>query len=204
MLAGAILNIHILAPGKMVLVSIQMRLFTGISLTPNIIERLSSLLKELRPTARINWSPVENLPITLRFIGEWPEDRLPELKAELARVTAEKPIPVTISRFGYFPNPHRPHSLFAGVQAGPELASLARATGNDEARGFHPHVTLARIKASSDVTALRERIAGISDSDFGSFDIHEFHLYLSQPGPRGSTYTKLATYDLMREKNQAQ
>jgi 2'-5' RNA ligase len=37
--------------------------------------------------------------------------------------------------------------------------------------------------------------------DFGSFTAREFHLYLSQPTPHGSVYTKLATYDLVREQN---
>ncbi len=58
----------------------------------------------------------------------------------------------------------------------------------------------ARIKANADIRSLREHIAAVSDFDFGSFDGHEFHLYESRPSARGSVYTKLATYDLMREK----
>ena len=36
-----------------------------------------------KPLARINWSPVDNLHITTKFIGEWPEARLDEIKRAL-------------------------------------------------------------------------------------------------------------------------
>lgn len=184
-----------------------MRLFTGIALAPAVIEKLSAAVEELRPTARINWSPTENLHITCRFIGNWPDDRLADLTAALSTVTSSGPVSLGIARFGFFPNPHHPHFLFAGVQAGPNLAELVAAIDRAllpvglaaEARPYHPHVTLARIKADADIRGLRERIAAMTDFDFGTFDAREFHLFESQPSARGSVYTKLATYDLMRE-----
>ena len=184
-----------------------MRLFTGISLSPNVVDRLSAAVETLRPTAYLNWSPVENLHITCRFIGEWPEDRLPDLTRALGTFTLAGPIPIHISRFGFFPNPHHPHSFFAGVQSGPELSNLATAINRallplglaPENRPYFPHVTLARIKRDSDIRALREHIAAMTDFDFGAFDASDFHLFVSKPATRGSVYTKLATYDLMRE-----
>jgi 2'-5' RNA ligase len=184
-----------LLAGKMVW---SMRLFTGISLAPNVVDRLSALLEELKPTADLKWSPISNLHITCKFIGAWQEDRLAELKAALDTVRAAGPIPITISGCGFFSN-----SFFAGVQAGPALAELASTIDQSllplgcppETRAFHPHVTLARFKRSGDLPALRENV------DFGSFTAREFHLYLSEPTPRGSVYTKLATYDLVREQN---
>jgi 2'-5' RNA ligase len=186
-----------------------MRLFTGIDLAPNVVDRLSAILSELKPTARLNWSPVENVHITCKFIGEWPEDRLSELTTALRSVPHPGPISINISGFGFFPNPHRPHSFFAGVQADPSLAELATAIDQalaplgcpPETRAYHPHLTLARIKGSGDLRALREHVAGMTDLDFGSFAAQQFHLYLSRPATRGSAYTKLATYDLMREIN---
>lgn len=194
-----------------------MRLFTGIALAPIVVDKLSNALGELRPTARINWVPIENLHITSKFIGDWPDDRLSVLTAALQTVAVTGPIPITISRFGFFPNPHHPHSFFAGVQAGPGLAELAAAIDKAllplgiaaETRSYRPHVTLARIKGSNEIRGLREHIAGMTDLDFGSYEAPDYHLYLSQPASHGpahattgrSIYTKLATYDLMRENN---
>jgi len=186
-----------------------MRLFSGISLPSNLVGRLSAVIDELRPFADINWVPADNLHITTKFIGEWPEDRLPELKTALGSVAITGSIRIAVSRFGFLPNPHQPHSLFAGVQTGPSLAELAASIDRallplgcvPENRPYQPHVTLARIKRGRDIQGLREHIPTITDFDFGSFDARDFYLYLSQPTGRGSAYSKLAAYDLMREKN---
>ena len=60
-----------------------MRLFTALDLPPEVLGRLDHLLRRLKPAARISWSPPENLHVTTKFIGEWPESRLAELKAAL-------------------------------------------------------------------------------------------------------------------------
>jgi 2'-5' RNA ligase len=184
-----------------------MRLFTGIALAPTVTEKLSATLEALRPNARIKWAPIENLHITCKFIGNWPDEHLPDITAALDTVSSVGPVSIAISRFGFFPNPHHPHFLFAGVQAAPALAALVTTIDQallplglaPETRPYRPHVTLARVKADDDIRGLRERIAAMTDFDFGSFDAREFHLYESRPGARGSVYTNLATYDLMRE-----
>jgi 2'-5' RNA ligase len=180
-----------------------MRLFTGIALPTFVQDNLARVLKELRPLAPLNWSPVENLHITSKFIGEWPEERLTELEEALENPTLSDGFEVTISRFGYFPNPHNPRTLFAGVQAGSALAELA--TRIDEAllplgvaresRPYSPHLTLARIK-HEDIRQLREHIAKMTNFNFGTFQVSEFHLYLSKRSSEGSVYTPLATWPL--------
>jgi len=179
----------------------NLRLFTGIAIAPAVVDRLAQVLGELQPLAKVNWTPVENLHITLKFIGAWPEERLKELKTALENVRFGKALEISIAKFGYFPNPHHPHSFFAGVQAGPELAELAGRIDEalltsgvaKEERRFTPHLTLARIR-NQDVSALRQHISKMTDFDFGKFTASEFHLYLSKPGPKGSVYTSLAVY----------
>jgi RNA 2',3'-cyclic 3'-phosphodiesterase len=184
-----------------------MRLFTGISLPPNVVEKLSAIIDELQPIAHIRWSAAENLHITSKFVGQWPDEKLDELKAALKEIAVRGPIPIAISRFGFLPNANRPHVFFAGVQAGPHLAALAETMDeklallgvSKEARPYQPHVTLARIKPNDDIRAVRERVAHKSGSDFGTFDVDEFHLYLSTSAGGRTVYTRLATYDLKRE-----
>lgn len=182
-----------------------MRLFTGIALDPNVQSALEKVLGELRPLAPLNWSPVENLHITTKFIGEWPEQRLDELKGALAVIPAPEPFPVTVAHFGYLPNPHAARTLFAGVHAGPELADLARRIDEalaplgvaKEDRPYIPHLTLARIR-NKPTQAVREQVAKMRTIDFGTFQVSEFHLYLStpRPGGSGSVYRTLATFPL--------
>jgi 2'-5' RNA ligase len=180
-----------------------MRLFTGIALDPSVLNSIEQALRELRPLAPLNWSPVENLHITLKFIGAWPGDTLGELQHALEELDPPPAFTLTLERFGYFPNPHNPRVLFAGVKTGPELAALAQQIDArlaplgvpPEDRPYAPHLTLARIR-NENIRALREHIANMKTFDFGTFPVSEFHLYLSTPQPGGSKYTVLATYPL--------
>ena len=75
----------------------SMRLFTGLDLPAEVIRNLDALVERLRSKARIQWSPPANFHVTTKFIGEWPEDRLGELKAALAGVPSRPPIAVHVA-----------------------------------------------------------------------------------------------------------
>ena len=180
-----------------------MRLFTAIDLAVEVEENLSRLVERLRPAARIKWSPPGNLHITTKFIGEWAEARLEELRGAL-RDVPPPPIRVSVEGLGWFPNPRNPRVFWAGVKADPALAELARDTDKAlarlgvaiEARPFSPHLTLARIKEPVPLDRLREAIAALEPLAFGQFVADCFHLYRSELTASGSVYTKLASFPL--------
>jgi 2'-5' RNA ligase len=182
-----------------------MRLFTGLDLSNDVLSNIEGLLNRLRPAADIRWSPAANLHITTKFIGQWPEERLDELKAALAAVPKRGVLPVRIRRVGFFPNPHAPRAFWCGIEA-PGLAELAADTGAAcaslgiarENRPYSPHLTLARIKDRVPMQPLREAIAALPALEFGAFDAASFFLYHSRPGPGGSVYTKLAEFPLVQ------
>jgi RNA 2',3'-cyclic 3'-phosphodiesterase len=181
-----------------------MRLFTGIDLHEDVRERLERLLVHLRACAHLKWSPVYNLHVTLKFIGEWSEDKLPELEAALRSIPPREPIPADVKGLGWFPNPHHPRVFWVAVQGGDTLAALVKDIESAlaplgiavEDRPFNAHLTLARIKEPAPLQALRTAIAQLESVDYGSFLVDRFYLYRSQPGSAGSIYTKLAEYPL--------
>jgi 2'-5' RNA ligase len=183
-----------------------MRLFIAIDIPPEVVSRLGRLIAQLRPTARINWSRPENLHITTKFVGEWPEERLAEMRDALGRLPAREPIPIDVRGVGFFPNPHSPRVFWAAVRAPAALADLARQT--DEAVGalgvprenrpFSAHLTLARIKEPVPLNALRQAIADAPSLEFGTFTADRFFLYRSQPNPKGSVYTKLSEFPFQK------
>jgi len=183
-----------------------MRLFTGIDLPAEVVTNLETLLVRLTPAASINWSPPENLHVTTKFIGEWPEDRLDELKAALGTLPVRPAIPIAIGKLGFFPNPHSPRVFWAGIHAGEALAQLARETEDAlaplgisrEQRAFSPHLTLARIKMPGKFPALLQAVAQLPSLEFGAFTADRFFLYRSQTAPSGSVYTKLAEFPLAK------
>lgn len=180
-----------------------MRLFTGIEIAPHVRGNVARILKELRPLAPLTWSAVENLHITSKFIGERPEEELESIEEALEQVNPPAAFEVKIANFGYFPNPHNPRAFFVGVQAGPELAQLASQIDEalkplgiaKEDRPYTPHLTLARIKHEN-IRELREHIAKMTTSDFGTFTVNEFQLFQSTTSPKGSVYSTLATFSL--------
>jgi 2'-5' RNA ligase len=181
-----------------------MRLFTGIDLREDVRERLERLLTLLRPCAHLKWSPVYNLHVTLKFIGEWPEDKLPQLETALRTLPPRSPIPADVKGLGWYPNPHHPRVFWVGIQGGDPLEALAKEIESTlaplgvatEERPFNAHLTLARIKEPAPLQALRNTIAQLESVDFGSFPVDRFYLYRSQPGQAGSIYTKLSEYPL--------
>jgi 2'-5' RNA ligase len=182
-----------------------MRLFFGLDLPAESVHSLEALIYRLRPTARIQWSHPASLHITTKFVGEWPDERLPEMKAAAAALASRAPIQVHVRRLGFFPNPHAPRVFWCGIEA-PGLEGLAldtdRATAAlgvaPEARAFSPHLTLARIKQAPVLQPLREAVAALPSLDFGQFEASRFFLYQSPLRPTGSVYTKLAEFPLSK------
>jgi RNA 2',3'-cyclic 3'-phosphodiesterase len=179
-----------------------MRLFTGIELPVEIKSRLRRLLDTLRPTARIKWSPVGNLHVTTKFIGEWPDERVDELVAALHALAPRAAVHIAVRNLGWFPNPSSPRVFWAGLDAGPGLAELARETERSleplgvavEGRAYSPHLTLARIKEPVSLTALRDAVETLAGPDFGQFLADRFFLYQSTLNPNGAEYLQIAEF----------
>ena len=180
-----------------------MRLFAGVDIPDEVKAALNSLLTRLRPLAKLSWSRPENLHITTQFIGEWPEERLDEMKAALASVPWSGGIEIAIKGLGWFPDARRPRVFWAGVDGGEALQKLARATSQAIEkvgvaigdRPYAPHLTLARMRDPVPLDTLHKAIEALPSGcgfDFGAFRAECFHLYLSA----GGKYTKLTTFPL--------
>ena len=192
-----------------------MRLFVAIDIPEEVKARLEAFVHTLRPTAKLSWSPVHNLHVTTKFIGEWPEGKLGEIEHALAAMPAPGPVEIAVRGLGWFPNERNPRVFWAGIEAGESLRKLAGHTERVlaelgvpvEDRGFHPHLTLARRRTPVPLDSLRQALAaGESDPsnhssparkgggyEFGSFQAASFFLYLS----RGGKYTRLREFSLI-------
>jgi len=179
-----------------------MRLFTAIDLPSAVLLRLERLLIALRPEALIKWSPLDNLHITMKFIGQWPDSRLEELHEALSNISLRDEFHVEVKGLGWFPNERSPRVLWAGVQNAEALPLLARDIETllvplgiaKEEREFAPHLTLARIKGPVPLRRLREKVLEMQPATFGRFPVSGFSLFRSDPGSNASIYRKLREY----------
>lgn len=168
----------------------MLRLFTGLALEYPVRRNLELVLEHLRPLAPLAWSPSDNFHITTKFIGAWEEGRLEELKGALGEVTKVGPVTVRVGGFGWYPNPHHPRVLLAGVKAPEALYELERGLEEcivklgvtSEGREYSPHLTLARVKGAVELAGLRQGIAQLPSADFGESKAAKFLLYQSEGG----------------------
>jgi 2'-5' RNA ligase len=190
------------------------RLFVALDIDDAIRKRLTAYLAGLKKLVpNVKWVPPESLHVTLKFIGEFPETRLDELKRALATVGGQ-PFELAFRNAGFF-SPRSPRIFWAGIEAGYELKSLAAAVDSaltplgiaKEERDFTPHLTLARTGsgrptgAASDrnkpvMLELKARVEAMPAPEFGTMTAREFFLYQSKTAPTGAIYTKLQRFAL--------
>lgn len=194
-----------------------MRLFLALDIDDPIRERISRFVGEVRnfaPDAR--WVKPESLHVTLKFVGEQPDDAVEKIKQTLKDVSAAA-TEITFRGYGFFPTPKSARVFWVGMESGPQLAQLAAAIDErmatlgikKEDRAFSPHLTLARAAGGSgsprwrkgdgpnrSFTYLQEKLSALPAPEFGTMTPRDFFLYQSQLSPKGSRYTKLARFPL--------
>ncbi len=194
-----------------------MRLFLALDIDAAIRERIGRFVEgvsNFAPEAR--WVEPESLHVTLKFVGEQPDQAVEEIKRALATVSAA-PTETRFCGYGFFPTVKSARVFWIGIEAGIQLAALASAIDEQmaslgiakEPRPFSPHLTLARAPGGSGAPhrrksdssnptfqTLQNKLAALPTPEFGTITPHEFYLYKSQLSPKGSKYTKLAEFAL--------
>jgi 2'-5' RNA ligase len=184
------------------------RLFVALEIPTAVRESLAALLDSLRAlSSGPRWVRPGNLHVTLKFIGQWQPDRLEALRNALATVQLDQPVTLDFHGLGFFPNEKRPRVFWAGIEASPNLITLAseieRATEKlgiqREQRPFSPHLTLARFEPPGLPEKLRGAIQENVAREFGALHSSEFRLIESKLKPSGAEYTTLQTFPFAAE-----
>ncbi|PQA86509.1 RNA 2',3'-cyclic phosphodiesterase [Hyphococcus luteus] len=174
------------------------RLFVALEI-PEIVADALTLLQSGVDGAR--WVKAENFHLTLAFIGEADRHGFSAALDALEKVEAPA-FDMRLSGVGVFGD-RKPHALWAGVAASPELnhlqakveTALRRAGFNLDKRKFTPHVTLAYLKnVSRDIAEKYAAQHGLFSC--GPFPVEAFHLYSSELGRNGAHYAIEASYAL--------
>jgi RNA 2',3'-cyclic 3'-phosphodiesterase len=180
-----------------------MRLFVALEIPSDVRENLAALLKSLREVSpQTRWVRPENLHVTLKFIGEVLETKVSGIRGALARVHSAQPVALDFRRLGFFPNEKHPRVLWAGIEASPNLKTLAAEIDGAmeklgiprEQRPFSPHLTLARFDPPRLPETPRTAIQENAGREFGSLRASQFHLIESKLKPSGAEYTTVESF----------
>lgn len=188
-----------------------LRLFCAIELPPELRARVAGYaarLREATPDVRASWEREEKLHLTLKFFGDTPAERVPDLTAALERAAS------VINRFelvlhgtGAFPPAGSPRVLWLGANDPSGRLAKLHARVEEECSGlgfaserkrFNPHLTIARLRQPEGA----KRIAALHRSmEFGmeAFAVTEIVLIKSELGPQGSSYTRLSHHKLKEQ-----
>ena len=183
------------------------RTFVAIELPVEVKQALEALSGRLRRSgAKATWVRVDNIHLTLRFLGDVSECDVNRLGERLALAyQEEEPFVLTVAGTGAFPNSRKPSVIWAGVS--PLDGGLARAQtiaedaaaaiGLDaEARAFRPHLTVARIRDSRAIGELPAHLEQERDFFGGEFRVTAVSLFSSQLTPKGPIYRCLREFGL--------
>lgn len=175
------------------------RVFAALALPEDLRRSVASLAAGIEGA---RWTAPENLHVTLRFVGEVPEDRIGDLVGALGGVRAPA-LRVALRGTGYFGAGRRIRSVWVGVERTAEIVALRdrveRAVvgcGHGPGGGrFTPHVTVGRLRRPprDHVRAWLESTAAFSAPPF---ECGGFALYESRLGRSGPAYRPLAGFGL--------
>ena len=142
----------------------------------------------------------ENIHITLKFLGEIPEERTARV-AKLVEGVAFRPFTLDFRGVGVFPSPSRPSVVWAGVAGdAPEMLAVftelergLTALGFEpERRPFQPHVTLCRVRSGRNRAQLAEAVRDMEDEEFGPQRVEHIRLKRSTLTRNGPIYAEVA------------
>lgn len=165
------------------------RLFIAIDIKPSE-EMLDffAFLKDEFSEEKIRWIDLENLHITLIFLGETPISKIPEISNILKNTSSNTDkFEIKISDLGMFGTIEKPRVLWLGIKNTNELLKLhsnlneelKRIGFKTENRKFSPHLTLGRLYFFEDKKLIIKLLKKNKNCFFQKVEVSKIHLYES-------------------------
>jgi 2'-5' RNA ligase len=182
------------------------RLFVAVEIDDTARRTAAAAAEALRraigPALKARWVAVENMHLTVRFIGHVEDDRAPALVDALAPPLDIPPFDIEFGGCGVFPPGGPPRVLWIGVSHGlPFLAAMhdefdrrLRPLGFEpDARPFSAHLTLARVKDApkGSSAAVRDALRRVTQPVMRSH-VSRATTFQSHASPNGPRYEAVA------------
>ncbi len=184
-----------------------MRLFVSVDLPDEFAEPIADLQDEFSAASGLNVTDPEQAHVTLKFLGNVDEDRLPELEDELAATIDAAdvdPFSVRYGGLGVFPDLEYISVVWLGVEdGGDELTRLHEAIEDrmtaigfdSESHEFTPHVTLARMEHAGGKEHVQEMVRDL-DPTIGETRVESVQLTESTLTAGGPVYSTVKRFPL--------
>ncbi len=180
-----------------------MRLFLAIACPNELKERIINVQREVKPAGSMKLVERENIHLTLKFLGEVNDKKIPAITENLNFLNEEKKFKVILKGVGAFPNAGHARVIWVGVEDGDVIINLNKKIeeelsklgfGRDER--FHPHFTIARVKFVKDRGKLQDIFEKYKNEEFCNFIAEKIELMKSELTPKGPVYSVVEEFRL--------
>jgi 2'-5' RNA ligase len=174
------------------------RAFICIEFSDEVIKevaRVQELIGKVKFTGKL--TELENLHLTLKFLGEIDDEKLERVKTALKKIEF-KPMKLKLGKVGTFSVRGKPSIVWIKVE-GKAIYDLQKAIDEVLLGSFKPeerfmgHLTIARIKYVKDKKGFLEHIDSIKCKPV-AFETREFKLKKSDLKQVGPVYTDIEVY----------
>ena len=178
------------------------RLFIAVPIQESVRNQIVKGISETELSKKmpVRWTPVQNLHLTLQFLGDVEEKRIPLLKQILDRIRIpETKEELVFTGIGTFPNRNSPRIIWLGIESNDYLQKMQRSlTGSLDEEGFETdhkrfkaHLTLGRVRDNALVS--NEIMSGFetgwSRLQISSSALDSVTLFESRLRPGGPVYS---------------
>jgi 2'-5' RNA ligase len=155
---------------------------------------------------KIKWIPSDQLHLTLKFLGDTPENTIPGIISAVTGLLDKIPvITLQLCSVGLFKNLNNPRIIWIGIKPCPPLHQVVKFLNEgilpfgfaaDETE-FAPHLTIGRVKEIKQREKLGKLIEKYQHESFGTVSITEILFYESILKPEGPVYLPLKRFPLL-------
>ncbi|MCX8065097.1 MAG: RNA 2',3'-cyclic phosphodiesterase [Candidatus Hydrogenedentes bacterium] len=163
------------------------------------------VMRELK--SEVKWVALDNLHLTLRFIGHISNSKSDLLREKMRRLVQNyTDISFNVGGVGVFPSWKEPRVLWVGlipvsgnlIQLQSDIENVVQSLDfPPERQRFHPHVTLGRVKSIT--PAVKRAWGKVIIPEIPSFSISKVTLFKSSLLPSGAVYDKVEEFLLLGE-----
>ena len=184
------------------------RLFIAIKIVPDpsFIEIYNDLTSRLQ-YEHFRFAEINNLHLTLRFIGETLEDKIPDIDRMLNKTAqTAKAFTLNINKTRVFGSAYNPKVVWFGIDHNEQLTHLHTAIELNlskvgffpDRQNYIPHLTLTRIRQLKDLKLFQKIIFEFREKEIMKQDVPSFSLIESTLLKEGPIYNTLNSYALQK------
>jgi 2'-5' RNA ligase len=172
----------------------MLRAFIAVELPVRLVPEIEKIESVLN-TPGIRLVEPKQVHITLKFLGDIPENNVESIASALSQVNC-KPFEAGIKGVGVFPKPAYIKVIWLGAEGNfealhSEVERVLTPFKFEKDHQFSPHATLARVKQLRDKAALFEKLKKLEDIDLGTINVESITLKKSTLTPQGPIYETL-------------